>query len=146
MPWEIIPDDTDFLPEPVIIKENGTFSNAQDEYLFSADGVIIRINCGRRFEIDVPLGYTEAQVKRIAEYLPRMSEADMDRHSKRAVAASGKLKDYHIPGQVELNFLDFIKFHWSDGTSSTVPRSVMASSDESEDPEAGTIDIPYIEE
>ena len=70
----------------------------------------------------------------------------MNRHSKRALAASGKLKDYHIPGQVELNFLDYIKFHWSDGTSSTVPRPVIAFSGESEDQGADIIDIPYTEE
>lgn len=54
----------------------------------------------------------------------------MDKHSKRAIAASKKLKDYHIDGQVELDFSETIKFNWSDGTSSTMPR--ITFSDESD--------------
>ena len=74
-----------------------------------------------------------------------MSEADKDRHSKRAIAASGKLKDYHMRGQVELDFSEFITFHWSDGTSSTVPRPDITSSDESEEQGENIIDAPYTE-
>ena len=129
----LVPSDTDFIPEPVVIREQGLVTNAQDEYIFSNDGVVIRINCSRQYEVEVPLGYTESQIKHIVESLPRMSEADKDRHSKRAIAASGKLKDYHMQGQVELDFSEYITFHWSDGTSSTVPRPDITSSEESGD-------------
>lgn len=142
----LVPSDTDFLPEPVIIKEQGVVTNAQDEFIFSDDGVIIKINCSRQYEVEVPLGYTESQIKHIVEALPRMSEADKDRHSKRAIAASGKLKDYHMRGQVELDFSEFITFHWSDGTSSTVPRPDITSSDESEEQGENIIDVPSSEE
>lgn len=141
----LVPSDTDFIPEPVVIREQGLVTNAQDEYIFSNDGVVIRINCSRQYEVEVPLGYTESQIKHIVESLPRMSEADKDRHSKRAIAASGKLKDYHMRGQVELDFSEFITFHWSDGTSSTVPRPDITSSDESEEQGENIIDAPYTE-
>ena len=142
----LVPSDTDFLPEPVIIKEQGVVTNAQDEFIFSDDGVIIKINCSRQYEIEVPLGYTESQIKHIVEALPRMSEVDKDRHSKRAIAASGKLKDYHMQGQVELDFSEYITFHWSDGTSSTVPRPDITSSEESGDQGERIIDVTYTEE
>ena len=142
----LVPSDTDFLPEPVIIKEQGVVTNAQDEFIFSDDDVIIKINCSRQYEVEVPLGYTESQIKHIVEALPRMSEVDKDRHSKRAIAASGKLKDYHMQGQVELDFSEYITFHWSDGTSSTVPRPDITSSEESGDQGERIIDVTYTEE
>lgn len=122
--------ETDFLPEPVIIRETARESSVQDEFYFKNNGVVIRINCSRQYETEVPIGYTESQVKSIIENLPRLSEAEMNKHSKRALAASKKLKDYHIDGQVELDFSETIKFNWSDGTSSTMPR--ITFSDESD--------------
>jgi hypothetical protein len=74
-----------------------------------------------------------------------MSEADKDKHSKRAIAASGKLKDYHMQGKVELDFSEFIVFHWSDGTSSKVPRPDIDFLDESDDSREDIIDLPYKE-
>ena len=138
--------ENDFLPEPVIVRDKGVNSGVQDEFSFSDKGVVIRINCSRQYEVDVPLGYTESQVKYIVENLPRMSEQEKDRNSKRAIAASGKIKDYHIDGMVELDFSEFIKFNWSDGSSSTIPRPVITESEEDDEGKGEIIDIKYNEE
>ena len=134
------PSVNDFLPEPVIITQNGASTNAQDEFVFSPDGVILRINCSRTYEVDAPNTYTESQIKYIVENLPRIPEREMDRHARRAAAASGKLKDHHIDGKVELDFSEVIRFRWSDGTVSEVPRDSFPNADKED-----VIDVHYEE-
>lgn len=135
-----VPVESDYLPEPIVIRESST--KVQDEYCFQNDGVVIRINCSRRYETDIPKGYTESQVRAIVENLPRLSESEKDIHTKRAIATSGKLKDLDIEGRVELDFSETIKFNWSDGTSSTIPRLHLT---DGENESTEIIDVPYTE-
>lgn len=120
----------DLLPPPIIVHDKQPDTDICDEYLFTDNGAILRINCSRKYELDIPKGYTEEQVRKIVENLPRISEDEKNIHSKRATAASGTLKRHNIEGQVELDFSETIKFNWSDGTSSTIPH--ITFSDESD--------------
>lgn len=124
------PGKDDFLPPPIIIRDSSLESNDNDEYYFSENGALLRINCRREYELNIPDGYTEEQVRKIVDSLPRISDDDKNKLTKRATAASGTLKRHRIDGQVELDLSETIKFNWSDGTSTTIPRSVTSDKDD----------------
>lgn len=65
-------------------------------------------------------------MKKIVNSLPRISDEDKNKLTKRATAASGTLKRHKIDGQVELDLSETIKFNWSDGTSTTIPRPITS--------------------
>ena len=138
-PWNLKPISPpsilDITPKPIIVRESGPDTLVQDEYYFSDSGALLRINCSRKYEITVPDNYTEGQIKHIVEHLPRMSEEEKNKHTKRATAASGTFKNRDIDGQVELDFSETIKLNWSDGSSTTLPLSELQiyKSDEDED-------------
>lgn len=124
------PGKDDFLPPPIIIRDSSLESNDNDEYYFSENGALLRINCRREYELNIPDGYTEEQVRKIVDSLPRISDDDKNKLTKRATAASGTLKRHRIDGQVELDLSETIKFNWSDGTSTTIPRTVTSDKDD----------------
>lgn len=136
-PWNLRPMTPpslfDLLPEPVIIHENAPENGVQDEYYFTQNGELLRINCSRTYEVSVPEQYSERQIRYIIENLPRMSKDEQNMHVKHATAASGTFKNRHIDGRVELDLSERIKLNWSDGTSTTVAMSELTTDDDDSD-------------
>ncbi len=121
-----LPCKDDFLPPPIIVREGSSTLSNNEEYHFFENGALLRINCRREYELNIPNGYTEEQVKKIVNSLPRISDEDKNKLTKRATAASGTLKRHKIDGQVELDLSETIKFNWSDGTFTIIPRQITS--------------------
>lgn len=123
------PSIEDFAPPPIIIKDQTSTNTDRDEFVFGVDGSLLRINCSRIFEINVPEGYSEKKVRDIVDNLPRLTEDEKRNEASIAAKVADRFKRSNVDIPVELDFSETVTFNWSDGTSSTIPKLKLPKSD-----------------